>query len=155
MTAWAKGLLRGKYPRPGLEEVLSEGVKALLDRIDPARRPVKTPRRSLDAVEISGSKTGREDNRRTRHGRAVPGWVKEEVWWRDGGRCVYMAPDGRECGSSDGLQFDHIRPWAAGGRSDDPWNIRLLCRAHNSLEARRVFGDVVVDNALAERAVTK
>ncbi|MEK7746522.1 MAG: hypothetical protein AAB576_07650, partial [Elusimicrobiota bacterium] len=82
----AKGLLRGKYGRPGLEEVLSEGVKALLERIDPARRPVKPPRRSPDEVEVPGPEPDKDEKRRTRHGRPVPGWGKEEVWWRDGGR---------------------------------------------------------------------
>ena len=34
------------------------------------------------------------------------------------------------------LEFDHIIPWAQGGLSDDPDNIRLLCRTHNQWTAR-------------------
>jgi len=49
------------------------------------------------------------------------------------------------------LEYDHIRPLSLGGRSDDPANVRLLCRAHNALEARRILGDDVIDAAIAGR----
>ncbi len=44
----------------------------------------------------------------TPHGRTqarphIPQRVKEAVWRRDGGRCVY-------CGSNAGLEFDHVIP---------------------------------------------
>ena len=41
-----------------------------------------------------------------------------------------------------------VRIVRRGGRSDDPANLRLLCRAHNAIEARRVFGDAVIDAAV-------
>ena len=62
------------------------------------------------------------------------------VWRRDGGRCAYLGPDGHRCGETAWLELDHIIPWARGGRSDEPGNIRLLCRAHNQSEAARLFG---------------
>jgi len=123
-----KSLLRHKYPFPRLEDVLLEAADALLAKIDPDRRAVRncvqTQLRTLAA----------------KRGRRVPAAVKRLVWERDGGRCAFIAPDGRRCESVDALQYDHLTPYAVGGRSDDPANIRLLCRPHNQRLARKRFG---------------
>lgn len=58
------------------------------------------------------------------HARLIPSAVKQEVWKRDGGRCV-------ECGSTDNLHFDHIIPFSRGGSSLTAQNIQLLCARHN------------------------
>jgi hypothetical protein len=71
--------------------------------------------------------------------RRIPRWVQDVVWRRDAGRCSYMGQTGIRCGETAWLEFDHIVPWARGGHSDDPSNVRLLCRAHNQAEARRAF----------------
>lgn len=135
----AKDLLRHKYPAARLEEVFAEALAALLDRIDPDRR-LRRPRRAAGSV-------GRDAAPR----RNIPQRVKDEVWKRDQGSCVFVGQDDRRCQARAGLEYDHVRPWAKGGSSDDPANIRLLCRAHNDLEARRAFGDRAVDAALARR----
>ncbi|MDE2510391.1 MAG: HNH endonuclease, partial [Elusimicrobia bacterium] len=74
------------------------------------------------------------------HGRRIPNWVKETVYTRDGGRCTFRSPEGTRCEARGGLEYDHVVPWAHGGVSNDPKNVRLLCRTHNVLEAERVFG---------------
>lgn len=61
-------------------------------------------------------------------GRVIPSTVKQEVWKRDGGRCV-------ECKATDDLHFDHIIPYSAGGSSTKAENIQILCARHN-LEKR-------------------
>jgi len=38
-----------------------------------------------------------------------------------------------------GLEIDHVRPYAKGGSSGEE-NLRVLCRGHNLLAARREFG---------------
>lgn len=131
----AKELLRHRCPSGKLESVFSEAFRTLLEKIDPERR------------------FGRQVRRRASGGRsrAIPLSVKDTVWRRDGGRCSFTTPDGRRCGTRAGLEVDHIRPWALGGVSDDPDNLRLLCRAHNGLEARRAFGDAAIDAAIASR----
>lgn len=133
----AKELLANKYGDPGYEAVFSEGVEALLDKIAPERdgRSIEPRPRTPDGLRS----------------RVPPAWVKKAVWRRDGYRCAYRAPHGTRCRSKAGLQFDHIVPWALGGPSDDPANIRLLCRAHNRLEARRTLGDEVVDRHIAAK----
>jgi hypothetical protein len=54
--------------------------------------------------------------------------------------CEYVDPQsGRRCGSTYQLEIDHIVPKALGG-SDDPSNLRCLCKQHNLLEAERTLG---------------
>jgi hypothetical protein len=83
--------------------------------------------------------------------RTVPWSVRREVWMRDEARCSYRAPDGTRCSATRRLQYDHVTPWALGGRSDDPANIRLLCRAHNLREGRKAFPEATA-RALAAGA---
>lgn len=123
-----KQLLWHKCPSGRLEDIFEEVVDFYLQRRDPemwrrpaARRPIMT---------------GRLNGRRR-----IPQWVKDLVWKRDDGRCAYVSTEGKRCGERGGIECDHVQPWALGGKSDDPGNIRLLCRTHNQLTARQVFGD--------------
>ena len=61
------------------------------------------------------------------------------VWARDGGRCAFVADDGRRCEALDFLEFHHVVPYARGGPSTAD-NLELRCRAHNSYEAARQWG---------------
>jgi hypothetical protein len=56
--------------------------------------------------------------------RIIPGWVKQEVFKRDAGKCVI-------CGAADQLHFDHDFPYSRGGTSYTPQNVRILCARHN------------------------
>lgn len=133
----ARELLRHKHPWCRLEDVFRDAVAVLLARIDPDRRaaasgagpeaPAVGP--AIAPALAAGSRT-----------RVIPRRVKAAVWRRDEGACVFVSPAGRRCGSRVLLEYDHVRPWALGGASDDSANVRLLCRAHNGLAARRVFG---------------
>lgn len=116
-------LLRHKHPAGALEDVFAETVECFLDERDPARKKKAAKPRVTDARR-----------------RSIPVWIKDIVFTRDGGRCVYTAADGARCEERGGLEYDHLVPWAKGGPSNDPANVRLLCRAHNSLEAERAFG---------------
>lgn len=119
----ARQILRHKHPAGALEDVFAETVECFLDARDPARK-------------IKPAKPRATNPRR----RSIPVWVKDIVFKRDGGRCRYEAQKGGRCEERGGLEYDHIIPWAKGGKSDDPANVRLLCRAHNALEAERAFG---------------
>jgi len=50
-----------------------------------------------------------------------------------------VGENGQRCPACSDLDFDHIIPVARGGRSTED-NVRLLCSAHNQLEAERTFG---------------
>jgi hypothetical protein len=87
----------------------------------------------------SASGPGNGDPWKKEGSRHIPRKVRDEVYARDHGRCAYVSPEGRRCGSTHDLQIDHIVPFARGGDSS-PGNLRLLCGKHNRLEAERVYG---------------
>lgn len=68
-----------------------------------------------------GEKYGRE---------AIPRNVRDEVWRRDGGRCI-------ECGTNAKLEYDHIIPVSRGG-SNTARNIQLLCETCNRRKGDRI-----------------
>ncbi len=140
----ARQILRHKYPDGRLEDVVKEALELLLDRKDPQRRlglkaPAPGPAAAAPpaggaVVPLSGEP---RFLRSLRTGRYIPARVKAAVWRRDDGRCAWRFEDGTPCGSRDGLEYDHVRPFSRGGRSDTPRNVRLLCRLHNRLAAER------------------
>ena len=73
---------------------------------------------------------------RARH---ISAHVRAEVYKRDGGVCKFVSDDGKRCGCRHALQYDHIVAVADGGASTVE-STRLLCPAHNQLEAERRFG---------------
>lgn len=116
--------LLGRRPDGRLETLLGILADRFLKREDPSRR------------------TSRKTASRGRK-RRILRWIRDAVWRRDGGRCAYLSEDGTRCAATTQLEYDHIVPWARGGRSDDPENIRLLCRPHNLYLARKAFGSIV------------
>lgn len=123
-----RALLRYKIPTGKLEEVFTQAIEDCLDRRDPARRLQKRRGTTVSKGAIP-----------TVMSRRVPNHIRREVWRRDGGRCVFVAPGGHRCEATESLEFDHVRPWAMGGKSEAD-NIRLLCRAHNQMMAETLFG---------------
>ena len=56
--------------------------------------------------------------------------VKDDVWNRDGGKCV-------ECDSNENLEFDHIIPHSKGG-ANTYRNIQLLCQDCNRTKSAKI-----------------
>ena len=82
--------------------------------------------------------------------RYVPVTVRRETHIRDGGQCSFVSAGGRRCSARAFLELDHRKPFARQGAAD-ALNIRLLCRAHNSLHARNCFGMLHVAAKIAAR----
>lgn len=139
-------VLRHKYPEGRLEDLIREALEAYLDRKDPQRRLELKTAKAESAAEDAAPAPEHDERQPTRFlrawaaGRYIPAKVKSAVWARDDGRCAWREADGTVCGSRDWIEYDHLRPYAKGGRSDDPRNIRLLCRVHNQAAAEAVFG---------------
>lgn len=139
-------LLRHKYPEGRLEDLIREALEAYLDRKDPQRRLELKTAKAESAAEDAAPAPENDERLPTRFlrawaaGRYIPAKVKSAVWARDDGRCAWREPDGTVCGSRDWIEYDHLRPYAKGGKSDDPRNIRLLCRVHNQAAAEAAFG---------------
>ena len=118
------------HARPGAsaEEVLEACMDLLLAERAKRKGLVEKPRKTARPVTSD----------------AIPAAVKREVWGRAGGRCEWPLDGGGVCASTLRLEFDHVVPRAHGGPSTIQ-NVRVLCRAHNQLAARRVFGDDWMD----------
>jgi hypothetical protein len=85
----------------------------------------------------SNPRPGRGAKAGSRH---VPAEVERKVWQRDGGRCAFVASNGRRCTERSFLEFHHAnQPYARGGEATAD-NIALRCRAHNVYEAELIFG---------------
>ncbi|MBI5243576.1 MAG: HNH endonuclease [Elusimicrobia bacterium] len=139
----AKQLLRHKHPDGSLERIIEESVDMLLDKQDPERRILRKALRPEHPNGVVSGRTKPTDSGRLV--RDIPQQVKDAVWQRDGGCCAFIGPDGKRCAERGMLEYDHIRPYSMGGASDDPANIRLLCRTHNQMFARRMFGEQAGD----------
>lgn len=60
----------------------------------------------------------------------IPQRIKDKVWNRDNGKCV-------KCGSNIDLEYDHIKPVSAGGKSTYR-NLQLLCQTCNRSKGAKI-----------------
>jgi hypothetical protein len=87
-------------------------LEHLCDKALPKRESTATP-----APEVKTEPQGRH----------IPAVMKREVWKRDQGCCSYTdVSTGQRCGSKFQLQYDHIEPYALGGKTESK-NLRILC----------------------------
>jgi hypothetical protein len=103
----AKDALAHSQPEGRLADIFAAALKALL--------AAKTPKAPTRVVPQRPSAP-----------RHIPAAVERQVRERDGNRCAFASEDGRRCNPTHALEFDHIIPFALGGRSDDVDNIRQL-----------------------------
>ncbi|HEX9399401.1 MAG TPA: HNH endonuclease signature motif containing protein [Anaeromyxobacter sp.] len=120
----ARAALSHSHPGAGAEELLGAGLDLLLERHAKRKGLVEKPRREPPPA--------RPDH--------VPAHVKRAVWNRDGGRCQWPVDGGGICGSTHQVELDHVVPRGRGGPTTIE-NTRCLCRFHNQLAARQVYGD--------------
>ena len=143
-----KSLLSGKYPEGVSQEILlAELTEIFLEKKDPERRAARREKRSAQARNQT------EDN--TESSRYIKPATRDAVFNRDNGQCTFVGSNGKPssrrdtmcevprsgpCESTWDLEIHHDEtPFARGGGHSIK-NLRLLCAAHNKLEAERVFG---------------
>jgi hypothetical protein len=130
----ARDALSHSHPGADVETILETGLDLLLERAAKRKGLVKRPRPAAvpaAAVECANP-------------RLVPAAVRREVFLRDEGKCQWPLADGGICGSTHRVELDHIVPVGRGGRSTAS-QMRTLCRFHNDLAAREVYGDELMD----------
>lgn len=125
-------------------------LQDLLRHQVPKGDPAVIFERAMDALlaEVLKKKTGavarpRDDKRANPASRHIPARVRRAVWARDGGTCAFTATNGRRCGETGRLEYHHVVPYAAGGKTLLE-NIELRCTAHNRYEAEQFFGERVI-----------
>jgi hypothetical protein len=123
-----------------IEEKLKQvRKKAGLDP-EPKASPASDPRpKSESQTKVTAAAAVDSQASVTRFRKAIPMPIRKALAQRSGGRCEYLAPDGKRCNSMQFLEIDHILSYALGG-SNDLKNLRHYCRAHNLLHAREIFG---------------
>jgi hypothetical protein len=131
----ARDALSHSHPGADVETILEAGLDLLLERAAKRKGLVKRPRPA--AVPAATA----VESANPRH---VPAAVRREVFLRDEGKCQWPLADGGICGSTHGVELDHIVPVGRGGRSTAS-QMRTLCRFHNDLAAREVYGDELMD----------
>jgi 5-methylcytosine-specific restriction endonuclease McrA len=78
--------------------------------------------------------------RQSKTSRSTTPKLRKIILRRDEGQCTWVNPETKKrCEGREHLQVDHIMPYALGGETKRE-NLRLLCFAHNQLEARKYFG---------------
>jgi hypothetical protein len=133
----AQELLRHRIPNGDVAAVVELALARLVRDLKKKRfAQTERPRKSPAAP-----------NPESRH---IPNEVRREVAERDGERCSFVSADGHRCGETGMLEFDHEHAFARGGRSTVS-NVRLLCRAHNQLQAERTFGRAFMQHARTRR----
>jgi hypothetical protein len=102
-------------------------------------RSLRARRREVEKALFSATERPRASKGVKPGARGISAEVERAVWGRDGGRCAFVAANGRRCTETSYLEFHHRDPYAFGGQPTVA-NIALLCRAHNEYESERAFG---------------
>jgi 5-methylcytosine-specific restriction endonuclease McrA len=137
----AQALLSHAVPGGNVAKVFDRALDALITQLEKrkfgaAKRPAPDGPRPRRADDSSRRKSLRPKPRK----RYVPAPIRRAVWERDQGRCTFVSANGTRCRTRQFLEFDHVEPFARGGRATVA-GMRLRCRAHNQYEAERAFGE--------------
>jgi 5-methylcytosine-specific restriction endonuclease McrA len=112
--------------------LILELAKTWLEKHDPiirAERREKRRNKLKPKKETTGDKS-----------RYISPRTRDKVFTRDKGRCTFVGSDGKRCDATWDLEIHHDEiPYARGGDHSIN-NLKLLCAAHNKLEAEKIFG---------------
>ena len=131
----ARHLLGHQLAEADLGQIVDRALDALIQRLE-HRKLATTTRPRRGPAPREATRRGAAPHPGSRH---IPAHVKRAVWERDRAQCTFISEAGRRCGARAPLEFDHIEPFARGGRAGIA-NIRLRCRAHNQFSAEQAFG---------------
>jgi len=136
-----RSLLSSSHSHLSLQEVIQYALKKALEIKRPKAPKLQKVPRPLISTPTSESKKRLLSSKEYRHrSRYIPINIRRQVWSRDQGCCNFRDEiTGKLCATKYGLQLDHIHDFASGG-THTVENLRLRCRAHNTLAAVERFG---------------
>jgi 5-methylcytosine-specific restriction endonuclease McrA len=112
--------------------VIDFALDEALKNVDPVIRKSKVKRSQKSAAPCATD--------RRKHSTYYSNDIRCALWSRAQSQCEFVdTRSGRRCSCTAGLQVEHVIPVAKGG-GNDLSNLKLFCRTHNSLMARRHFG---------------
>lgn len=118
-------------------------MKTWLQKNDPTcepRRAVSGTFQVMPRQKMTQQKIVQLRNQKETHpssaSRFISASLKRKVYQRDKSKC-------QNCGGNYALEIDHIHPFAKNG-TNEPANLRLLCRSCNQYMAMKEFGDVKI-----------
>jgi 5-methylcytosine-specific restriction endonuclease McrA len=139
----AQALLRHRVPTGEMATIVEMALDVLIEQVKKERFATgRAPR------------TQKESTAETTRSRHIPDEIKRAVYARDGGRCTFTDENGRRCGETDALEFDHVDGFAL-THAHSVERMRLLCRAHNQHAADKLFGRAFMDRARAPSDSTR
>ncbi len=144
--------LEKKDPKQKLERRQKRQAARSKTRLDEANPPTTRLDEAAGAKKRAaraGSPLGARASR-LHPSRYIPGSVRERLLERADYQCEYRGPGGVRCTARIRLEVDHIDPVGKGGSHGEE-NLRVLCRGHNLLAAKREFGEEFMRRKIEER----
>jgi 5-methylcytosine-specific restriction endonuclease McrA len=149
----------------GMGSLIEEIAEFYIEANDPVRKAERAEVRRVKRDESKNLRSGEQvpskateyaqvespDDRQDRS-RYIPAAVSHAVMIRDEGCCSYVGSDGKRCGARGMLEFDHVKPFALGGRHEAS-NIQILCKTHNRLAAEAIFGREFMEQKVSHRGL--
>jgi len=142
-----KRLERLKQLKPGhnFASIIEKALEMYQSKIDPVGRVERKEPSKFRGDQVQGEITCAQAQDQSTKPRAtvtrhIPAAVRHQVYRRDQGQCTFMSVGGMRCCERGRLEFDHIQPFAMGGKHTVE-NLRLRCRGHNQLAARVAYGE--------------
>ena len=131
-------------------KVIERALDDYLEKNDPVKRQERRNKRAAAKVTVEepAEPVAPKDSGGTvERSRTIPILQRDRLLIRAGHRCEYRSSDGVRCSERSRLTIDHIEPWGLGGTSEER-NLRVLCFAHNRLQADRCFGKGFMDQKI-------
>ncbi len=129
-------------PTMDFVQIINRAASLALEKEDPARKTLRKSPKPQSKTESEVS------NQRPSYYSVLTDKI---LWERANSRCEYIdSISGHRCDCRFGLERDHILPLAMGG-TNELSNLRLLCKTHNLLMARRHFGEENIEKMIRNR----
>lgn len=123
-----RGLVAHSHPNVGMAELVELAFDLAIQKLDPAKKVNRSVKTDKNDSQLTASAPALK--------RRITAKLRSAVWEKAESKC-------EQCGSQHSLEVDHIQPIALGG-TDDPENLRLLCRSCNQRAAIEKLGEGIM-----------